>query len=328
MDRLRPTTFVCLLSAVALLVLAAAMPAQASAAKRGPWYALQGSADPREADAAKQLGAKVARVEFDISTPVAKMRQTMKMYDDLGIRVLLLAGFPYRVATPREVSNLGNWARAFGRGGELKKPVLHIELGNETGFSYFRTNRRGFEYGKRCKQASQVLKSVGTGVKILCQADDGNTGDGWIRDMYRAVPRLHRYVDGWIVHPYGDYWRKRLNDSLRELKRAGSPSSKKIDITEWGVASADGRLVRYNYGMPRNLSYAKAGTILRGVTSGMRKKLGKRMRYFVIYRAIDGAPVGVTEDPEKYFGMVTNTGALKGALGQTAERLLRSSGAS
>lgn len=345
MDRLlRPQLMLLAALAVAGLIAFALVraepPAQASstattaakkkAAKKkskSPWYSLQGSADPREADVAKELGAKVVRVEFEIDTPVSKMRDTMKMYDERGIRVLLLAGFSYRVASAREVRNLANWAKAFGPGGELKKGIKHIEFGNETGFAHFRTNRRGYEYGKRCRQASLTLRKANKKVKILCQADDGNTGDGWIRDMYRAVPKLHRYVDGWVIHPYGDYWRSRLNDNLRELKRRGSPSSKKIDITEWGIATANGKRLRHNYGLSRTLTYSQAGKVLRTTTTQMRKKLGKRLRYVVLYRARDGAPVGATSDPEEYFGMVTDRGTLKGRLGRTAKSLLKASSA-
>ncbi|MGK2936948.1 MAG: hypothetical protein ACSLFR_03950 [Solirubrobacteraceae bacterium] len=306
---------------------AQAEPVAGAAAKKGPWYSLQGSADPREAEAATQLGAKVARVEFEINTPVSKMRETMKMYDTRGIRVLLLAGFSFRVATGREVRNLATWAKTFGPGGELRKPIQHIEFGNETGFAHFRTQRRGFEYGKRCKQASLTLRAANRRVKILCQADDGNTGDGWIKDMYRAAPKLHRYVDGWVIHPYGDYWSSRLNDNIRELKRRGSPSSKKIDITEWGIATANGERLRHNYGLSRTLTYDQASKVLRTTTLQMRRKLGSRLRYVVLYRARDGAPVGATSDPEEYFGLVTDSGALKGALGRTASSLLRTSAA-
>lgn len=328
-----------ILTAVALAVSAGPAPADAATAqaaakkktkkatKPRPWYSLQGSADPREADAAKALGAKVVRVEFDIRTPVSKMRDTMQMYDKLGVRVLLLAGFSFRVASAKEVRNLESWAKAFGPGGELRKGVKHIEFGNETGFAHFRTNRRGYEYGKRCRQASLVLRKANKKVKLLCQADDGNTGDGWIKDMYRAVPKLHRYVDGWVIHPYGDYWRSRLRDNLRELRRQGSPTSKKVDITEWGIATANGSRLQHNYGLSRTLTYTQAGKVLRKTTTQMRNMLGKRLRYVVLYRARDGQPAGATSDPEEYFGMVTDTGTLKGRLGSTARALLRSSSA-
>ncbi|MBJ7332519.1 MAG: hypothetical protein JHC95_21670, partial [Solirubrobacteraceae bacterium] len=232
------------------------------------------------------------------------------------------------VPSQKEVRNLASWVKTYGPGGELKnKPVQQIEFGNETGFAHFRTNRRGFEYGKRCKQASLTIKSANARVKILCQADDGNTGDGWVADMYRGAPKLHRYVDGWVLHPYGDYWRMRLRNSLAQLKAVGSPSTKKIDITEWGVASANGHTLRHNYGLSRTMTYDQASKVLKSTSTEMRKRLGKRLRYLVLYRARDGAPVGATSDPEEYFGMVTDTGALKGPFGQTAKSLLSSSAA-
>jgi hypothetical protein len=225
------------------------------------------------------------------------------------------------------VANLATWARAFGPGGELRKPVLHIEFGNETGFAHHRTQRRGFEYGKRCRQASLTLRSANRGVRILCQADDGNTGDGWIKEMYRAAPNLHRYVDGWVIHPYGTRWRRRLDDNLRQLKLMGSPASKKVDITEWGIATANGQPLRYNYGLSTTMTYSQAANVLQTTATQMRQKLGKRLRYVVLYRARDGQPVGVTNNPEEYFGMVTHLGEIKGAFGQAAMRLLRSSAA-
>ncbi|MBJ7518938.1 MAG: hypothetical protein JHC84_04505 [Solirubrobacteraceae bacterium] len=307
----------------------AAVPdADAATKKRGPWYALQGSADPREAEIAGRLGAKLVRVEFDLRTPVSKMRETMQMYDQRNIRVLLLAGFAFRVATPREVQNLKDWAKAFGPGGELRnKPVLHIEFGNETGFAYHRTNRRGGEYARRCKQASQIIRSANRRVKILCQADDGNTGDGWIADMFKAVPNLDKYVDGWVIHPYGNTFRQKIANYVRQLKAAGASSKTPIDITEFGLASANGRTLDTNYGFPRNLTYSQASALLRRSVQSMRKQLKSRLRMVVLYRARDGAPVGATPDREEYFGFVNHLGELKGPYGQTGSTLLRSSAA-
>lgn len=302
--------------------------AEAAKQKRGPWYALQGSADPREAEVAQRLGAKIARVEFDIRTPPSRMRETLRMYEEKGIRVLLLAGFAFRVASPNEVRNLASWARAFGPGGELAtKPVLHIEFGNETGFSYHRTNRRGGEYARRCKQASLVLRSANRRVKLLCQADDGNTGDGWIADMFKAVPRLDRYVDGWVMHPYGNTFGQKISNYVRQLRAAGASSRTPIDITEFGLASADGRPLDTNYGFPRDLTYGQASTLLRRSVQRMRKQLGSRLRMLVLYRARDGAPVGATRYREEYFGFVNHLGEPKGAYGATGSALLRSSSA-
>lgn len=307
---------------------AQAEPVAATAAKKGPWYSLQGSADPREAEIAQRLGAKLVRVEFDIRTPVSKMRETLKMYDERNIRVLLLAGFAFRVATPNEVRNLKNWVAAFGPGGELRnKPVLHVEFGNETGFAYHRTNRRGAEYARRCKQASQTIRAANRRVKLLCQADDGNTGDGWIADMFRAVPNLDKYVDGWVIHPYGATFRQKIANYVRQLKAAGASSKTPIDITEFGLASADGRTLDTNYGFPRNLTYAQASALLQRSVQSMRKQLKSRLRMLVLYRARDGAEVGATADREEYFGFVNHLGELKGRYGLTGSALLRKSAA-
>lgn len=299
-----------------------------AAAKRGPWYALQGSADPLEAEVAQRLGAKVVRVEFDIRTPPSKMRETLQMYDERGIRVLLLAGFAFRVASPGEVRNLANWAREFGPGGVLRnKPVLQIEFGNETGFAYHRTNRRGAEYARRCKQASLVLRSANRRVKLLCQADDGNTGDGWIRDMFRAVPNLDRYVGGWVMHPYGNTFTQKIGNYVRQLRAAGASKKTPIDITEFGLATADGRTLDTNYGFPRNLTYGQASTVLRQSVAKMRRQLGGRLRLLVLYRARDGAPVGATRYREEYFGFTDHLGQPKGPYGAAGSALLRSSSA-
>ena len=64
----------------------------------------------RSAAAAKKLGASIVRVEFDIGTRPAAMRDDLAAIRRSGARPLLLAGFHGRMPTAAEARNVGAWA--------------------------------------------------------------------------------------------------------------------------------------------------------------------------------------------------------------------------
>ena len=103
-----------------------------------------------------------------------------------------LAGFEGRIPTRAETENVGAWARAVGpeggmwRGLDPKLAVQAIEFGNETSFAYQGTQKRGGEYARLARDASRAANAAGVGLFI--QADDANQVDGWINQMYDAVP--------------------------------------------------------------------------------------------------------------------------------------------
>jgi hypothetical protein len=287
----------------------------------------------RSAVAAGALGADLVRVEFDISTPPAAMRASVAALAAQGARALLLAGFEGRLPTAAEASNLGRWAAEFGPGGSFwagrrdgHLAVQQIEFGNETsyGHQYGDTwsdasyTSRAAQYARRFAEARFAIAKTGRDVGLLAQADDGGTGSSnWVNHMFRAVPTLGQMVDGWTVHPYGprSRWKPKLDRLIWSTAANGAPASIPIDVTEYGISSANGTPLTDNYGWPTNLTYAQAAAALDQTIAEMRfdQTIGPRLRDFMIYAAHDLRPYGTTADREQNFGALQDNLAGKGA---------------
>jgi hypothetical protein len=327
--------------AVALAALAAA--AGAGAAQARPFTpGLMSTADHRlSAAAARRLDARVVRVEFDIGERPRAMRRTVRRLARGGTRALLLAGFHARMPTEAEAENLGRWAAEFGPGGRFWRrwddplPVRQIEFGNETSYSdqygdiYADASyvARARLYAVRFRQAHRAVAQSGRKVGLLAQADDGGSGSpAWVNGMYSAVPRLHRLVDGWTVHPYGPRgrWEPKLRRLIRQTGARGAPRRIPIDITEYGISSDDGRHLTDNYGWPASQSYPDAATALHATVARMRgaRRIGRRLRLFVLYAAHDLRPHGTSHDREHYFGALRHNLRRKGAYSDEVRRLL------
>jgi hypothetical protein len=283
--------------------------------------------------AAGTLGAKLVRVEFDIDTPVSAMRTTIDQLARAGARPLLLAGFEGRIPTVAEAQNLAGWAAAFGPGGTFwagrrdgQLAVQQIEFGNETSYGYqygdgyadasYRARARA--YATRFAQARAAIAMTGRKVGLLAQADDGGSGsNAWVDSMFAAVPNLGQLVDGWTVHPYGprSRWEPKLRRLIASTAAHGAPASIPIDVTEYGISSANGAPLTDNYGWPTNLTYAQAAAALDATIAEMRadRTIGPRLRDFMIYAAHDLRPAGTTREREQNFGVLQNNLAAKGA---------------
>jgi hypothetical protein len=294
----------------------------------------------RSAEAAQELGAEVVRVEFDIRTRPPAMRRTMRALAKRDLRPLLLAGFHGRMPTRAEARNLGRWAKEFGRGGRFWKgreggrPVLRIEFGNETSYwdqygdTYYDASYRARArvYATRLEQAHAAIAGTGRKVGLLAQADDGGTASAaWVNGMYEAVPRLHRLVDGWTVHPYGprSRWEPKLLRLIGQTRANGAPSTIPIDVTEYGISSDNGAGLGDNLGWPANLTYAHAAAALRDTVAEMRgdRTIGRRLRTFMVYAAHDLRPSRASRDREQYFGALRHNLAAKGAYSARVRRL-------
>jgi hypothetical protein len=287
-----------------------------------------------DGQAIRSLGADVVRTEFDISTPVSQMRQSIGAITSAGARPLLLAGFEGRLPTEAEAQNLAKWAAEFGPGGRFwagrsdgHLAVRQIEFGNETsgGWQYGNDSydspsylARAERYATRFVQAHDAIAMTGRSVGLLAQADDGGSGSAnWVNHMFDAVPNLGRYVDGWTVHPYGptDRWKPKM-DRLIALTAANGASSRiPIDVTEFGISTDDGASLSDNYGWPTNLTYAQAASALRNTVAAMRldPAIGPRLRLFMIYAAHDLGSPRSSGERERYFGVLRNNLADKGA---------------
>jgi hypothetical protein len=330
-----------LLSVTALLAaLAAGSNADSADAKRLFTPGLVSTADHRlSAVAADRLAAPVVRVEFDIGAPASALGSTVKALTRRGVRPLLLAGFHGRVPSEAEARNLGTWAAAYGPGGSYwRKPRRHrlpvrlIEFGNETSYrdqygdTYFDQSykNRAALYATRFAQAHRAIGRRHVG--LLAQADDGGTASSvWVAHMFGAVPRLGRMVAGWTVHPYGprEKWQPKLRRVIAQTAAMGAPARIPIDITEYGISSDHGRGLTDNYGWPTSMSSAAAAAALRSTVAGMRadRRIGKRLRLFMVYSAHDPRPPGATNDREAYFGALRHNLAPKGAYTAEVRRL-------
>ena len=285
------------------------------------------------ARAAGLLGSHHVRVEFAINTPVAQMRSTVAELASHGTRALLLAGFEGRIPTQAEAQNLASWAAEFGPGGRFwagradgALAVQQIEFGNETSFGYqygdsyadasYRDRARA--YATRFAQARAAIGMSGRKVGLLAQADDGGSGsNAWVDSMFDAVPNLGQLVDGWTVHPYGprSRWEPKLRRLIASTAANGAPATIPIDVTEYGISSANGAPLTDNYGWPTNLTYAQAAAALDTTIAQMRADpaIGPRLRDFMIYAAHDLRAAGTTREREQNFGVLQNNLAAKGA---------------
>jgi hypothetical protein len=295
---------------------------------------LVASADHKlSASAAQRVGAKAVRVEFDIGTPPSQMRQSVAEITAAGARPLLLAGFEGRLPSEAEAHNLASWAATFGPGGSFWNgrsdgalAVHQIEFGNETsgGYQYGDDYAAGSYaaraelYARRFVQAHDAIGLTGRHVGLLAQADDGGSASAnWVNHMFRAVPNLGQYVDGWTVHPYGPRvrWKPKLDRLIAFTGNNGASARIPIDVTEYGISSDNGASLGDNYGWSPSATYAQAAASLRDTVAGMRADptIGPRLRLFMIYAAHDLGTPRSSADRERYFGVLQANLADKGA---------------
>jgi hypothetical protein len=96
-------------------------------------------------------------------------------------------------------------------------------------------------------------------------------------------------------------------------------------VTEYGLATDDGRCLSDNYGWDRCMSYAAAGSALRGAVAGMRAAQPARLRAVLLYQGHDQRPSGSTAEREHYFGALRADFGDKGAFSASVRSLLAGS---
>jgi hypothetical protein len=274
----------------------------------------------------KSFGAKVVRIEFDVSSSASSLDQLVNGYGANGVRVQPLAGFE-SLPSESDAANMRAWALRHGPQGTGH--VLNIEWGNENSFGY-KAQQNGYagtsaylawagNYARSAVAAAKALQ--GTGVGLLIQLDDAG-GLPWAQGMRAAVPDLDKYAAGWTIHPYGPSGRDTLARMIEQAKNAGWADSIRFYATEWGIATDDGRTLSDNYGFARNLSYTQAASVLRDEMAFYRGQ--PRVAQLLYYMSLDGANRGSSTDREDYFGLFTINGGDKGAL--TAEARAQAGG--
>lgn len=282
-----------------------------------------------------QLGAKIVRLEWDISTPEAQMVAIIEAYAKLGVRVAPLAGFEGRIPTQAEVQNLAMWAKAYGPGGSFwanrtdgHLAVQTIEFGNETSYGYQYNDgyqdasykERARVYAERAKEASDAL--AGTSVGLLVQASDGGSGSSvWVDEMFAAVPDLPKYASGWTVHPYASPWgTSMLGRMVTDLAKYGE-TTLPVDITEFGFATDNGRTL--SDGSSR--TYQQAAEQLKAQLPELKAAAKAHpIRLMMLYQVRDQKPTGFTTSREAYFGALQHEGQGKGQFTEAAKAFLAS----
>lgn len=296
-----------------------------------------GSSANWELPFAKQLGAKSARMEFDINTPAADLASAVDAYAKAGIQPLLLAGFQGRTPTLAEADNLATWAAAYGPGGTFWQgksypagvAVAKIEFGNETNqawqYSSLATNpswamtstyaniAKG--YALAFKQAATKIKAANPNVGLLAIGDAPGNWPQWMNNVYAAVPNFSDYVAGWTMHPYGPQarWQPNMDNALAQLAAHNAPTSTPIYVTEYGLATDNGRCLDDNYGWDKCMTYDQAASALTGSVSAMRSRYGSRLAAMFLYQTHDHVNSGTSSSRESYFGGLTLSGAAKGS---------------
>jgi hypothetical protein len=293
----------------------------------------------------KSLGATSARMEFEIDTPAADLAPYIDAYAQAGIQPLLLAGFQGRTPTVAEAHNLASWAAAYGPGGTFwagknyksSTAVTRIEFGNESNQSwqypelqndpdwantpFYASVAQG--YATAFKAADQAIKGVNGDVGLLAIGDTPGNWASWMNNVYAAVPDFSSHVAGWVMHPYGPAarWRPAMDDALAQVASHGAPSTIPIYITEYGIASDNGRCLDDNYGWDKCMTYDQAGTALSSTIATMRARYGSRLAAMYLYQAHDQRSSGSSDSREYFFGGLTLDGTAKGSYTATMKTL-------
>jgi len=286
-----------------------------------------GSAATYELPFLQGLGARTARLVWNIGTPASSLASAMDAYARAGVRPILLATFYGRNATSAEAASLATWAAAYGPGGTFwagknypaGTGVKEIEFGNETSYSYqFSDNSlstyaaRAQTYAQRAKEAAIAIKAANPDVGLLAIGDNAVNQSAWMVNMLRAVPDLDDYVDGWTIHPYGPNWATRIDSTINSARTAGARDLP-VWVTEWGLSTDNGTCLSDNYGFDKCMTYDTAATTLRATISGMKSRYGNRLGAFFLYQAHDQYASGTQTGREAYFGAQQSNGAPKGA---------------
>lgn len=283
------------------------------------------------------LGAKSARVEFDIDTPASGLASVIDAYAKAGIQPLILAGFQGRTPTAAEGRNLATWAATYGPGGSFwagksypaGTAVTRIEFGNETNQAwqysqlqndpnwantpFYASLAKG--YATAFKAGAEAIKAANPGVGLLAIGDTPGNWASWFNNVYQAVPKFDTYVSGWIMHPYGpaSRWQPIMDNALAQVAAHGAPSTIPIHVTEYGIASDNGRCLDDNYGWEKCMTYAQAADALTSTVAAMRARYGSRLAAMYLYQVHDQRTPGTSSSRESYFGGLTLGGAAKGA---------------
>ncbi|HWF33650.1 MAG TPA: hypothetical protein VG188_13955 [Solirubrobacteraceae bacterium] len=268
------------------------------------------------------LGAKLVRIDVGFQhVNESAVAQEAAQYVAKGVTPLILYDFHGTMPTATQVQGIAALARIPG--------VKAVEFGNETSYGYqygdgassSSYKERARTYAHRFVEAAKALMPYHIG--LLAQASDGGSGNpAWVNEMFAAEPNLLSYVSGWTIHPYGTNGSAEMSRMISDLAQHGD-TTLPIDITEWGIASDNGRALSENYGFPVNLTYAKAGTLLSEWAAKYRTQCDGRLRDFVVYQVRDQQKPGASKSREAYFGALEHEDQRKAGYTEAVETLMK-----
>jgi hypothetical protein len=268
------------------------------------------------------LGAKLVRLDVPYQhVSESSVAQEAAQYVAKGIAPLMLYDFHGTMPTAAQVQGIVALAHIPG--------VKTVEFGNETSYGYqygdgassSSYKERARTYAHRFVEAAKALMPYH--VELLAQGSDGGSGSPvWVNEMFAAEPDLLSYVSGWTIHPYGPNGSAEMSRMIADLAQHGD-TTLPIDITEWGVASDNGRALSENYGFPVNLTYAKAGNLLGEWAAKYRAQCDGRLRDFVVYQVRDQQKTGASKSREAYFGALEHEDQRKAGYTEAVEALMK-----
>lgn len=274
--------------------------------------------------ALKTLGAKVVRLEVGASS-LGNVASLIAPYKAAGIKVNLLVGFYASMISSAQCQQVGQVAH------EHADDLESIEVGNETGYGYqyhdgvqnASYHERATTYAHRFVECAQA--AAGSGVPLLCQADDGGSGSSvWVDSMFAAFPKLNEYVGAYVVHSYGPGGVAKMERAVRFLGNHGVKDPH-MASTEDGIATDNGANLTDNYGYARNLDYDAAGHEWAAHLTHLLAIPNMTLVLLIYYQGRDQRPHGADAEREHYFGALQQNGQPKGGLTTEIERVCHAS---
>lgn len=258
----------------------------------------------------------VVRDGEGIGTAASTIKSLAEFFNSHGTLLQPLAGFSGRIPSSSEAKGLKAWAEAIAPlGGK------YIEFGNETSYTYQVGPSGGEPYGERAKEALEAM--AGTGVKLLIQGDDANTGSKeWVNGIFTAFPGIvsHSAFGGWTIHSYPSSKVESDPDTVgvpkmerlvKTLEEHGDTTSK-IFNTEWGAPCTNSGLTMTISG--QSLNWSEGAKLLEKHIPLLEGASKKRLVQLLLYQAHDQKPdTGKDTEREHFFGAVQSNGAAKGA---------------
>lgn len=254
---------------------------------------------------------RVGGLSADMSR--AQIDTIAKEYAKTNTRIIALVDFNGAAPSEAVSRNVGTWANVPG--------VEAIEFGNEP---WLQNEAWDYaQYARSFKAAQQAVNAVNPNMTLIAVGDSANRSHRPGLRVMQALKAVGVKPKAIQIHPYGPNYINRLQDARRDLADVGWANQVEIWVTEVGLSTDNGRIVRQggaanNYGWNTSMSYAEASQVITKVTSDLQLQGIKRI---ILYMGTDYRSPGSSDEREYFFGLTKADGSDKGELSATARRL-------